>query len=162
MAGLEAGTTHIPPSSSSGAAATTSSSSSSSASGDGGEGGKGKRPKLPSFWIPTLTPSAKPTEIKKPVSLYYITSLIFSPSLLSFSPLLSHTPHPIFLCLILFRTWKPTVLWVESHWEWRYMYIYIHMKTHTTWQTPQSTHVRLHENSHMWTICICCVPVCTL
>jgi nitric oxide synthase-interacting protein len=62
MAGLEAGTTHIPPSSSSAAATTTTATSS-----DGGEeGGKGKRPKLPSFWIPTLTPNAKPTEIKKP------------------------------------------------------------------------------------------------
>ena len=71
MAGLEAGTTHIPPSSSSGAAVATSSTAS-CASGDNGEGGKGKRPKLPSFWIPTLTPSAKPTEIKKPVRFFYI------------------------------------------------------------------------------------------
>ena len=27
------------------------------------------KPKLPSFWVPSLTPDAKPTEIKKPVSL---------------------------------------------------------------------------------------------
>ena len=26
---------------------------------------------LPSFWVPSLTPSAKPTEIKKPVNLFY-------------------------------------------------------------------------------------------
>ena len=26
------------------------------------------KPKLPSFWVPSLTPDAKPTEIKKPVS----------------------------------------------------------------------------------------------
>ena len=73
MAGLEAGTTHIPPSSSSAAATTTTATSS-----DGGEeGGKGKRPKLPSFWIPTLTPNAKPTEIKKPVRLYTYTYTLY-------------------------------------------------------------------------------------
>ena len=27
--------------------------------------------KLPSFWVPALTPDAKPTEIKKPVHTYY-------------------------------------------------------------------------------------------
>lgn len=31
-----------------------------------GEEGKSK-PQLPSFWVPSLTPDAKPTEIKKPV-----------------------------------------------------------------------------------------------
>jgi len=29
----------------------------------------GSKPKLPSFWVPALTPDAKPTEIKKPVSI---------------------------------------------------------------------------------------------
>ena len=80
MAGIERGTTHIPPSLSSTAATSTLSaststaagaSSSASASGQEGEAGKGKRPKLPSFWIPSLTPKAKPTEIKKPVRLCY-------------------------------------------------------------------------------------------
>lgn len=54
--------------------ATTSSSAASSSSSskparDGSRDGTEKgRPKLPSFWVPTLTPDAKPTEIKKPVS----------------------------------------------------------------------------------------------
>ena len=30
--------------------------------------GSSSKPKLPSFWVPALTPDAKPTEIKKPVS----------------------------------------------------------------------------------------------
>jgi len=29
-----------------------------------------QRSKLPSFWIPSLTPDTKPTEIKKPVSIH--------------------------------------------------------------------------------------------
>lgn len=46
-----------------------SSSSSSKPAKDGSRDGTEKgRPKLPSFWVPTLTPDAKPTEIKKPVS----------------------------------------------------------------------------------------------
>ena len=32
-----------------------------------------EKKQLPSFWIPSLTPSAKPTEIKKPVSEIYCT-----------------------------------------------------------------------------------------
>jgi nitric oxide synthase-interacting protein len=65
MADVEPGTVHIPsstktPSGEAGSGGT------SSASGSRGAGVKGKRPKLPSFWIPTFTPSAKPTEIKKP------------------------------------------------------------------------------------------------
>ena len=70
MADIEPGTVHIPSSISAtqptGGEASRSSGIS-SASESRGAGGKGKRPKLPSFWIPTLTPSAKPTEIKKPV-----------------------------------------------------------------------------------------------
>ena len=67
MADVEPGTVRIPsstktPSGEAGSGGT------SSASGSRGADVKGKRPKLPSFWIPTLTPSAKPTEIKKPVS----------------------------------------------------------------------------------------------
>ena len=31
-----------------------------------------QRSKLPSFWIPSLTPDSKPTEIKKPVSTYNV------------------------------------------------------------------------------------------
>jgi len=34
--------------------------------------GSGSKPKLPSFWVPALTPDAKPTEIKKPVSCLLI------------------------------------------------------------------------------------------
>ena len=33
--------------------------------------------KLPSFWVPALTPDAKPTEIKKPVSMYIIIMCIY-------------------------------------------------------------------------------------
>ena len=51
---------------------TTSQGQSSSASGgsssSAGDEVKSK-PKLPSFWVPSLTPDAKPTEIKKPVSI---------------------------------------------------------------------------------------------
>ena len=47
------------------------------------------KPKLPSFWVPSLTPAAKPTEIKKPVWLLY-PSLSLSLSLPSPPPL----PHP--------------------------------------------------------------------
>ena len=36
---------------------------------EAGPSGSGeRRPKLPSFWVPSLTPAAKATEIKKPVS----------------------------------------------------------------------------------------------
>ena len=67
MADLEPGTVRIP-SSTAKRESGESSSSSIGAKSAGGESVKGKRPKLPSFWIPTLTPSASPTEIKKPVS----------------------------------------------------------------------------------------------
>ena len=67
MAGLEPGTVHIPSSTRTQSSAGEASSSGTSSTSDSGSV-KGKRPKLPSFWIPTLTPSAKPTEIKKPVS----------------------------------------------------------------------------------------------
>lgn len=53
-------------------------------SGAGGRDGeekevKGKQ-KLPSFWIPSLTPQAKATELKKPVSEYvwYVFMYVFS------------------------------------------------------------------------------------
>ena len=65
MAGIEPGTIHIPT-----ATPTTSTTTESTAATASGEDVKGKRPKLPSFWIPTLTPNAKPTEIKKPVRNY--------------------------------------------------------------------------------------------
>lgn len=66
MAGIEPGTVHIPIATPT-AMPTTSTTGESAAVG---EDVKGKRPKLPSFWIPTLTPNAKPTEIKKPVMNY--------------------------------------------------------------------------------------------
>ena len=46
-------------------------SSSASASGSSGSSADEvkSKPKLPSFWVPSLTPDAKPTEIKKPVSV---------------------------------------------------------------------------------------------
>ena len=70
MAGIEPGTIHIPATSSAATATAESGGASGTGGGGGGGGGedvKGKRPKLPSFWIPTLTPNAKSTEIKKPV-----------------------------------------------------------------------------------------------
>ena len=71
MAGIEPGTIHIPATSSAATATAESCGASGTGGGGGGGGGgedvKGKRPKLPSFWIPTLTPNAKSTEIKKPV-----------------------------------------------------------------------------------------------
>ena len=38
------------------------------AQGGQGDSSKPQSKKLPSFWIPSLTPDAKPVEIKKPVS----------------------------------------------------------------------------------------------
>ena len=68
MADIEPGTVHIPLSSGARNDDEASASGAHGAKRDVGESVKGKRPKLPSFWIPTLTPSARPTEIKKPVS----------------------------------------------------------------------------------------------
>ena len=52
------------PSTSEGQSSITSAGGSSSSSADEVK----SKPKLPSFWVPSLTPDAKPTEIKKPVS----------------------------------------------------------------------------------------------
>lgn len=73
MAGIVPGTIQIPSTSTSIKPSTASTENVSS-----GNVKEKARPKLPSFWIPTLTPSAKPTEIKKPVRSTYSTHVHFT------------------------------------------------------------------------------------
>ena len=62
--GVATTTSSATPTASQGQSSSASGSSSSSSSADEVK----SKPKLPSFWVPSLTPDAKPTEIKKPVS----------------------------------------------------------------------------------------------
>jgi nitric oxide synthase-interacting protein len=61
--GAIATTSSATPTTSQGQSSSASAGSSSSSSTDEVK----SKPKLPSFWVPSLTPDAKPTEIKKPV-----------------------------------------------------------------------------------------------
>ena len=55
----------------------TSQGQSSSASASSSSDKVKSKPKLPSFWVPSLTPDAKPTEIKKPVSKWHHSRITF-------------------------------------------------------------------------------------
>lgn len=47
---------------------------------------------LPSFWIPSLTPAAAPTQVKKPVSVLCVAVFFYSKKFLSEAPLLLVLP----------------------------------------------------------------------
>ena len=89
MAGIEPGTIHIPT-----ATSTTSTTTESTAATASGEDVKGKRPKLPSFLLPSL-PSFLPPPPSLPLSSPPLPSLpFFFPALLSLR--LPHFPPPAF------------------------------------------------------------------
>lgn len=53
---------------------------------------KSEKPKLPSFWVPSLTPHHTSTSIKKPVSPVLITRIIIIPESSSFQDSKTYCP----------------------------------------------------------------------